>query len=149
MITIISKKFPECFPEGFREKLLTFGAKEQELNVYRICKFGIINEEAFVGSVEESLRRGKKRKFPKPDDVSNYSTSCHLKISDSKKILLHSLRNPPHAIIAKGTIKPEKGLSQLTSERNSEQKDSHVDWWIEWTFYHVIKNFQSYNGTKA
>lgn len=61
MITIISKKFPECFPEGFRDKLLTFGAKEQELNVYRICKFGIINEEAFVGSVEESLRRGKKK----------------------------------------------------------------------------------------
>ena len=109
--------------------MLDLGAKEQKFNVYRICKLGIINESAFVGSVEESLRRGKKI-FPKPDDVGNYSTSCHLKISDSRKILQHALRNPPHAIIAKGIIKPEKGLSQLTSERNPEQNDSHVDWWI-------------------
>ena len=51
-------------------------------------------------------------------------------ISDSRKVLQHALRNPPEAIIAEGTIQPEKGLSQITSERNPEQKDSHVDWWI-------------------
>lgn len=130
MIAIISKKFPECFPDGFYDKLLALGAKGQELEVYRICKLGVIDEDAFVGSMEESLRRGKKRKFPNPDDVGNYSTSCHLKISDSRKILQHTLRNFPHAIIAKGTIKPEKGLSQITSERNFKQQDSHVVWWI-------------------
>ncbi len=130
MKNIVVKKFPDCFPEGFRDKLLTLGAKEQQLKVYRICKQGIIDEEAFVGTMEESLRKGKRRKFRNPDDVGNYSTSCHINISDSRKVLQHALRNPPEAIIAEGTIQPEKGLSQITSERNPEQRDSHVDWWI-------------------
>ncbi len=130
MMKISNKRFPECFPQGFHDKLLAVGAKEQELKVFRICKSGLINEDAFVGTMEESLRRGKRRKFRDPDDVGNYSTSCHLKISDSRKILQHALRNPPHAIIAEGTIRPEKGLSQITAERKAECLDSHVDWWI-------------------
>ena len=127
---ITTKDFPDCFPSRFREKLLKLGAKEQELKVFRICKSGLINEDAFVGTMEESLRKGKHRKFRNPDDVGNYSTSCHLKISDSRKILQHALRNPPHAIIAEGIIKPEKGLSQITAERKTDCTDSHVDWWI-------------------
>lgn len=124
------KRFPECFPDKFREKLIAAGAKEQELYVYRICKAGIVDDAAFWGTFEESFRKGKARKFKVPDDVGNYSTSCHMEIKDSKHVLKFSLRNPPKAIIAKGKIRPEKGLSQITSERNPTQVDSHVDWWI-------------------
>lgn len=127
MKNIVVKKFSDCFSEGFRDNLLALDAKEQQLKVYRICKQGKVDEEAFIRSMEESLRKGKRRKFRNPNDVGNYSTSCHMDISYSRKILQHVLRNPPKAIIAEGTIQSEKGLSQITSERNSDQKDSHVD----------------------
>lgn len=127
MKNIVVKKFSDCFSEGFRDNLLALDAKEQQLKVYRICKQGKVDEEAFISSMEESLRKGKRRKFRNPNDVGNYSTSCHMDISDSRKILQHVLRNPPKAIIAEGTIQSEKGLSQITSERNPDQKDSHVD----------------------
>ena len=64
---------------------MALGAKEQQLKVYRICKKGVIDEEVFIGTMEESLRKGRLRKFSTLDDVDNYSTSCHMNIPIVKK----------------------------------------------------------------
>ena len=126
----IEKIFPEGFPTNFREKLLTLGAKEQSMVVYRICKYGKLDEMAFLSTFEETVRKLRKGKLIE-NDVGSYSTSCHQDIKDSQRLLKFTLRRPfPKAFIAKGVIKEEKGLVQLTSERNSNCSDSHVDWWI-------------------
>ncbi len=127
----IEKTFPPCFPAGFREKLMGLGAKEQQLVVYHICKYGVIDDDAFLGTWEETQRGLRiSRKKLDPQDVGSYSTSCHILPKDSRRILRTTLRNPPKAIVTKGIIQPHKGLSQVTAERDNKVRDSHVDWWI-------------------
>ena len=127
-------KYPKCFPDNFEEDILPKGAKEQEIQVYRIIKYKNIRDN-FISSYEER-EKGLipiKKKFNR-NDPKIYSTSCFENEADAKYVLNTMMRNHhPEAYIAKGVTAKCCGPCQLTRERSENQheaKDSHVDWWI-------------------
>ena len=122
----MQKCFPAYIPE---EEIIIAGAKENEYNVYRICKWGELNQHAFISTYEEVLERDGNVNDLDLNDISSFSTSCFEKEKDAKRMMKFFTKKNPQAILAYGNIKKETGLSQKTSERKPKQK-SHVDWWI-------------------
>lgn len=126
---ILKKKFPSYFPV----ELLPEGAKEQELEVYRICKWGKIEPKAFLTTYEEyQMHPGlKEADNDKPQDIGSYSLSCYQAEKDAIKRLNFFTKYEPKAILAKGITTPSYGPSQLTKERERRKSyKSHVDWWL-------------------
>jgi len=130
------KGFPNCFPTDFREKILPKGAAEQKLEVYRVCKWGRIERQAFLSTYEETElglrppKRGDNKAIEKwRNNPGTYSTSCNVEYYEACRVLDLFMRNYPEPIISKGEIQPDLGPSQLTKERGGED-NSHVDWWI-------------------
>lgn len=123
-------KYPDCFPENFESEILPSGAADNNLEVYRIAKYGIINRDAFISTYEEIQRKliPPRKKLDK-NDPSTYSTSCQMELADAEYLLTIFMRHKPDAIITKGATEPSCGVSQITSER-TRQNNSHVDWWI-------------------
>lgn len=129
----MSKGFPDFFPDNFEVLLKNIGAKEQNLNVYRICRNGTINRDAFLSSYEDGLqnKHHDAHSFANRDvynlsrsDLSLYSTSCFQNYKDVKRILGAMAKTTPMQIVAQGTTNPQCGPC-LASTNNS-----HVDWWI-------------------
>lgn len=124
------KLFPSFFSNFNYE--LPEGAKEEEINVYRICINGYINREAFISSYESVVIKQiseNKDIYEGSTDVSHYSTSCFEKARDAKRIFKCLSRHYPQPIIAKGVTSKDCGPCQRTKEREGG-KTSHVDWWI-------------------
>lgn len=132
------KEFPDCFPHEIVDEILLEG-KNKEIEVYRICKKGKINREAFMSSLEEAiLKRGnpklnlqnKKSNNSNNDKLKEYSTSCSL-TKEFLEVMLDTYmrKKEPQAIISKGVTSPDCGPSQITYERTGEESP-HVDWWI-------------------
>lgn len=124
------KKFPKCFPENFEADILPKEAKEDNKQVYRIIKYGILDRESFISTYEE-IQRGLRppAKRINLNDPGIYSTSCNIAYSEAEYALKLFMRHYPEPFIVKGRTEGSCGPCQLTSERE-ERKDTHVDWWI-------------------
>ena len=124
------KEFPDCFPENFETEILPEDAREDNKDVYRVIKNGILDRESFISTYEE-IQRGlippKKRLNLKAPGT--YSTSCNMQYSEAQYALNVFMRHHPRAFIAKGVTEGSCGPSQLTSERE-ERDNTHVDWWV-------------------
>ena len=123
-------EYPECFPENFEKEILPKEAKEDEKDVYKIIKSGIIDRNGFISTYEE-IKRGliPPKKCIDLSDPGLYSTSCNIERSEAEYVLNIFMRHQPKVFIAKGKTKPTCGPCQLTSE-SKEDKTTHVDWWI-------------------
>ena len=129
------RKFPDCYPKNFESEILPIGAKEQEIEVYRVAKTGKIDESTFWSTFLENLNRvgfDTSRYIPKePGDPPEYSTSFYGKYKSAASICKVLTKNHPSSIIIKGKTEPEYGPSQCTEERTGKKdKKKHVDWWL-------------------
>lgn len=125
-------QYPSCFPDDFETDILPKGIHAEEKKVYRVMKKGIIDREAFISTFEETKRglRPPGRKPIDERDPSLYSTSCNEDIAEAQCVLGLLSGHHPAAVIAEGVIHPSCGPWQLTSERENDRQDTHVDWWV-------------------
>lgn len=127
------RKFPDCYPKNFESEILPEGAREQEIEVYRVAKTGKIEESTFWSTFLENLSRvdyDTSRYIPKdPNDPSEYSTSFYEKYKSVAYVCKMLTKNSPSPIIIKGKTELGYGPSQRTRERKKEKK-KHVDWWL-------------------
>lgn len=127
---VVNREFPDCFPQDFKERILPEEAKPEEREVYRVCKWGVIDDRTFLSTfeeIEQKLIPPKKRNI---DDPGLYSTSCNMEREEAEQFLAICNQYHPEGIIIKGNTIPSEGVSQLTRERNPRDKSTHVDWWI-------------------
>ncbi len=110
----------------------------QEIPVFRICKSGTVDRDAFLTTYEETRQglRPRPRKDNRwSEDVLNpstYSTSCNLTYESAERVLDVLTRHHPPAVIAKGTASSALGPVQKTVDRTHNPKDeNHVDWWLD------------------
>lgn len=132
----MKKEFPDFFPNGFKNLIYSMGARDQSLDVYRICRQGVVNRDAFASTYESrpDLRKKEKRQdvvnrdaYRLEDiDVGLYSTSCFTKIKDIKRIFNAMAKTTPKQIVAKGVTDPQCGPCLDSSSTTS----SHVHWWL-------------------
>ena len=122
------KKFPSYF-ENFE---MPEWAREQELEVYRACATGKVDEKSFLNSFEENgfqVSLGGEE-----DDPQEYSLSSYTKFKDVKRFMTMDSRFGVPFKIAKGITKPVHGICLETKEwkRNLgiKYRGSHVDWWL-------------------
>lgn len=121
------KVFPVFFPKNIVPKDAEYTEKE----VYRVCRSGKIDHDAFLSTYEDVVIK-KLYQINNIDfnDPGTYSTSTFENIKNARNILKCICKYSPPALLAFGTIKAEYGPCQLTKLREPKRKDSHVDWWI-------------------
>lgn len=125
------KRAVKIFPSFIRKEIIPTEAREQNIEVYRVCKWGKIESKAFLSTYEEREMKLCPYRDLDLSDPSTYSTSCYEKKKDIKRYFkLMSKKHEPLSILTKGLTKDCCGVSQRTSERIPTQKDSHVDWWL-------------------
>lgn len=105
--------------------------------VYRVAKWGKIEEKAFLstyGEIEEGYIPDNDERYPK-EKIGTYSTSVYTEKSCCDKyinLLKRSVRLRtiyPFPVVLKG--KTSNGLVQKTVERIVNYTEpAHVDWWI-------------------
>lgn len=120
----IEKKFPIGFP---KEKLPE-GAKEESIEVYRICRTGAVEEKSFLPTYLDELSNTKENDG-EDKEIGSYSLSTYEKTRDARQRLKFFRGKQPNAIAAKGVTDPDCGVVQRTKERTGT-KSSHVDWWL-------------------
>ena len=123
----MNKELSDQIPRPLQTKIKECGT-EQELEVYRVAKKGIIDEDFFLSSIEEYEKGLVVNKQPDKNDMGSYSTSCDLDLKNAKKILKVTMKYNPPAELARGITK--HGLCQETHLRTGSSNKSHVDWWI-------------------
>ena len=122
---IISK-----FPADFPVHLLPEEAKEESIEVYRICRSGAVDEDSFLPTYLDEISKTKENDGCE-HDIGYYSMSVYEKKRDARQKLKFFRGKQPNAIAAKGTTDPSCGIIQKTRERKkSKNKDSHIDWWL-------------------
>lgn len=78
----------KCFPVYVpKDDIIKAGAKENEYNVYRICKYGILNQHAFISTYQETLERNGNTETLDLNDIGTYSTSCFEEYKDAKRMM--------------------------------------------------------------
>lgn len=118
----IRKKFPASFPVD----LLPEGAKEENIQVYRICRTGAVERQSFLPTYLDELFRVKEID---EKDIGDYSLSTYEKARDARNRLKFFRGKDPCAIVAKGITDSSCGIVQRTKERTG-QHNSHIDWWL-------------------
>jgi hypothetical protein len=121
-LAYLQKKFPISFPI----ERLPDGAKEQDIDVYRICETGLVEQASFIPTYQTELAHTKGYD---PNDPGSYSLSTYIKEKDVRGKLKCMKKYHPHPILAKGKTASSCGMSQITKDRKSV-RDSHVDWWL-------------------
>ncbi len=116
------------FPPYLGDKV-PMEAKEQAIEVYRICKGGFVDKCSFLNTYEEYEQRGDLDRLDLTEPGA-YSLSCYEKRRDARRKLMFFTKRNPKAIAACGTTEPRCGPCQRTRERIKTCKDSHVDWWL-------------------
>lgn len=130
-------RFPSCFPSNFVADILPSGLPDIELDVFRVCKNGIINKCTFKSTYEEVISGDR----PKPPnwtemlgDPSTYSVSCNDTLEGAKNVLKCLVRHHPCLFIIIGHASSEMGPLQRTSDRKVNvtihSHHSHFDWWL-------------------
>ena len=126
------KLFHNCFPADIVSTIRDIGY-EEEIEVYRICRWGKIDKQAFLSTYEEykqgliNLRDGIDE-----NNVGSFSTSTFEKTNDTRryyKYASNSCRYPKAIIVKLKTLK-HLGLLQRTKEREKTSYKSHIDWWL-------------------
>ena len=136
----------KIFPDYFERFEMPKGAREESITVYRACKNGRCDADAFIPTFEENGYQ------PDPNlaenDPGQYSLSTYEKPKDVKRFagVMYDVKEP--CCIAVGKTNPIHGLVQRTKERTGG-KTSHVDWWLyEKATPHIefkeIQNFKKY-----
>lgn len=139
------KKFSVLFPDDFAERILPDEAEVLDLNVYRICLSGEINQAAFQSTYEDKymIQRPQELDLENP---STFSTSCYEKTRDIRNSLkMFRNRNHPEAIIACGNTGVTDGLVLQEKKKKNHGKRSHVDWWI-YRDHDVSPRFKDYTS---
>lgn len=121
-------KLKAKFPNGFPVELLPKGAKEEKIEVYRVCRSGKVEAESFLPTYLDEISKTKENEN-EGQDIGHYSLSVFEKISDARKMLKFFRGKQPGAIAAKGVTDPSCGITQRTKERTGK-KTSHIDWWL-------------------
>ncbi len=120
----IKKKFPSSLPTD----RLPSGAKEMDVEVYRLCITGEIEPSSFLPTFLDPAQKDLKN--IDRNDISYYSLSTFEGENDIRRIYKFFRRKrSPRTIIAKGTTATSCGIAQRTAERTG-QSTSHVDWWL-------------------
>ncbi len=137
----------DCIPPELVEEIYKNGKEHNDQHVYRVAKYGIINEIAFLGTYEECIYEKRENRY-NINEIGTYSTSCYITPKMPQKFLCNLKRKHfkkfPHPIIIHGnTI---CGLSQLTIERDSSSNEEHIDWWIyKDSFQKLQETFEVYD----
>lgn len=116
------------YPPDFPVEDLPEGAREERIEVYRICRSGKVEPASFLPTYLDELSMTKEN-FGTKLSIDQYSLSTFYKESDAKRVLKFFRGKQPCAILAIGYTDPSCGLCQRTRERKKNAK-SHVDWWL-------------------
>lgn len=136
MQKILKGVFPDYFPPDFCECFLPEGAKENEISLYRIGKYGNNDRKAFIDSYGEvylgirKMRNKDEWLLENKNNISMLSTSFFEKYEDIKYVYDVTLKCLPLKIILFGKINNKDGFSQPTRERERNREDTHVDVWL-------------------
>lgn len=144
-MSVITNVFPDYFSQDAIDKIFKNG-KEENIEVYRVCKYGRDITIGFLNYYEEVIqglkmvrnRQATLEKYSK--NIDSLSVSCYYLLDDIIYYYSVTLKDSyPERILLKGITSNVCGLSQRTSERK-EKNDSHVDWWLykdvkPWTFF--------------
>lgn len=103
----MQKCFPAYIPE---EEIRKAGAKENEYNVYRICKWGELNQHAFISTYEEVLERDGNVNDLDLNDISSFSTSCFEKEKDAKRMMKFFTKKKSTSYIGIWEYKKRNGI---------------------------------------
>lgn len=140
---ILSNTFPNNYPDNLLELIINDGAQEQNFEVYRVCRNGLVNRDAFNSTFQEKPNRKRRISSVVVNrdailnsneviDIGEYSTSVFENLKPAKRIITSMSKYTPEQIVAKGTTNPACGLSMRTEESKSKRNctKSHIDWWI-------------------
>lgn len=121
----LKKKFPTYFPINKLPK----EAKEEEIEVFRACKYGFC-DDSFLTTYEECRIYKFKPKGYNEEYIGTYSMSCYEDIKDLNKMLrvskIHSKYN--NLVLSKGKTNIECGI--ILRANDVKKSGSHVDFWI-------------------
>ena len=143
-----TKELSSVIPENIRKKIWESGAGEEHFQqVYRVAKWGKLEEKAFVSTYEEILQGWIPDRYSK-EEVGTYSTSVYTSRKNCDKFincLKRSVRlrkEYPYPVLLTGNT--SHGLVQRMAERVSDNSDStHIDWWIfEGALKKAVRNFR-------
>lgn len=130
------------YPPDFPVDALLEGAREERIDVFRVCRSGHIEPASFLPTYLDELSMTKEN-IEEEHDIGYYSMSTYFKENEAKRRLKFFRGKQPHAILAIGYTEPSCGLCQRTKERKKNAK-SHVDWWLyQDATPHIF--FQEYN----
>lgn len=125
-------QFPDCFPANFEEDILPKNIKPGRIRVFRVCKYGRLDKQAFISTFEEvklGLRPPGMRWSAQLKDPGTYSTSCNTDLDQIMGVLDSLQGYHPRAFLSVGEAFSEIGPVQRTSERK-KNANGHVDWWL-------------------
>jgi hypothetical protein len=119
------------FPEYMNNITLPEGAKEENIEVYRLCLTGKIEPDSFLTTFVEYTKLFSIRDLDLTD-VGSYSMSCYYNINDiNRRLKFFNKKNPGIPNIAKGNTEISCGIIQRTRDRKRlSSLKSHVDWWL-------------------
>ncbi len=122
------EKIKSKFPVDFPVDMLPDGAKEENIEVYRICRSGKIEPKSFLPTYLDELAHTKENENT-TQDIGHYSLSTFENENEARRMFKFFRGKQPEAIAAKGITDSSCGLTQRTKER-TKKKGSHVDWWL-------------------
>ena len=125
-------RFPDCFPPNFAEDILPKNIKPASIEVFRVCKYGKIDKQAFLSTFEEvqlGLRPPGLKWNSRLKDPGTYATSCSTDLEQVIGVMDVLQGYHPKAFLCAGVASSELGPVQRTSERK-ENAGGHVDWWL-------------------
>lgn len=125
-INKLKKKFPTYFPVDKLPK----EAKEEEIEVFRACKYGFCSK-SFLSYYEEWKNCKSKPKGYNEEDIGTYSMSCFEDINDLNKMLRkfkNVFKEYKSLLLSKGKTNIKCGI--ILKAKDINKSGSHVDFWL-------------------
>lgn len=131
-------QFEDNIPKDLYSNIINQAQNNEHINnVYRVAKWGRIEEKVFLntyGEIQYGYIPDDDSKYPK-NNIGTYSTSVYTERKNCDKfinMLKRSVRLRklyPYPVVIKG--KTSNGLIQKTVDRIPDYIDpTHVDWWL-------------------
>lgn len=128
----MNKELSMCIREDLKAEIIRQGTENFDQSVYRVSKWGTIEEKTFLNTCEEIQYETRKCKENR-SEIGTFSTSCYTTLKRPKKFVkllkkkLQELYPCPKVIVGH-TL---GGLSQQTILRIKDYPEKeHIDWWI-------------------